>query len=95
MRSLHLKEAITTSPAFDAAFLDAENKDCAALDHSSSLRVVEATSDTWDDALACSMNEAKCMDGGLDIANERRYVWVARHYRVAEFEAVGQSRVVG
>jgi hypothetical protein len=41
------------------------------------------------------MNEAEGMDGGLYIADERRYVWVTRHYRMPELEAVGQWRVVG
>lgn len=45
--------------------------------------------------MACGMDEAKGMDGGLDIADERRYVGVARHYRMPKFEVVGQSRVEG
>ena len=41
------------------------------------------------------MDESESMHGGLNIADERRYVGVARHYGMSKLEVVGQSRVLG
>jgi len=40
------------------------------------------------------MDESESMHGGLNITNERRYVWVTRHYGMSKFEVVGQLRVL-
>lgn len=84
-----------TSPALDAAFLDAEDKDGAAFDHTSTLRVVEAPRDTGNNSLPRSMDEAESIDSGLNVADEGWYVWVARHLRTPKFEVVGQLRGCG
>jgi len=89
------KTMIYTSPAFDATFLDAENKDCATLYHCSSFRVIETAGDAWNHTLTCSMDESKSMPSGLNITDEKRYIWVARHYGMSKFEYVGQLRVLG
>ena len=66
-----------TGPAFDAAFLDAEDRDGAALNHTSTFGVVEAACDVGNDAPPCSMDEAESIGSGLNVADEWRYVWVA------------------
>ena len=84
-----------TCPAFDTAFFDAEDKDSAALDHTSALSVVETPRDAWNDALPGGMDEAEGIDGGLNVSDERRNVWVARHLLAPKFEVVGQLRGCG
>jgi hypothetical protein len=84
-----------TCPAFDTAFFDAEDEDSTALDHTSALSVVETTRDAWNDALPRGMDEAEGIDGGLNVADEWRYVWVARHLFAPKFEVVGQLRGCG
>lgn len=68
-----------TCPSFYAAFFNAEYEDGPAFDHCSALRVVEAARNAWNDALPSSVDETKGVDGGLNIADERRYVGVTRH----------------
>ena len=84
-----------TRPAFDAAFLDAEDKDGAAFDHTSTFGVVEAACDAGNDALPRSMDEAESIDSGLNVADDWWYVWVARHLRTSKFEVVRQLRGCG
>ena len=70
-----------TSPPLDLAFLHAKDEDRARFDHGPSLKVIESSSDTRNDALSCCMDDAKSIDGCFNIANKRRYIWVTCHLR--------------
>ena len=65
-------------------FLDAEDKDGATVDHTSTFGVVEVACDAGNDTLPRSMDEA-----GAYVADEWWYIWVARHLRTSKSELRG------
>ena len=68
-----------TRPTLDATLLDTEDEHGTTFDHSAALVVVESAGNARDDALSSSMDETKGIDGGFNVADEGRDVWVAAH----------------
>ena len=71
-----------TCPTLDATLFDAEDEHRTTFDHGAALVIVESAGNARDDALSGSVDEAEGIDGGFNVADEGRDVWVAAHDEV-------------
>jgi hypothetical protein len=81
-------------PAFNTAFFDAKDKYSAALDHCSSFRVVQTSSDAGDQALSSSMDQAQCICSGFYVSDERLHFAGRRPSRHV-YQGADELEVVG